>query len=96
VKWVEEGDEPPGWYRARVSEYFKDGSCTIIYDDSAKATISETINLQTVEWLPCSRRAKRFVPLSCKPVTAKSKPKPSLKYFDPQNILSKLMLMMLH
>jgi len=21
VKWVEEGDEPPGWYHARVSEY---------------------------------------------------------------------------
>ena len=24
VKRVEEGDEPPGWYRARVSEYFQD------------------------------------------------------------------------
>ena len=31
VKWVEEGDEPPGWSQVRVSEYFQDGSCTVIY-----------------------------------------------------------------
>jgi len=24
VKWMEDIDEPPGWYRARVSEYFQD------------------------------------------------------------------------
>ena len=54
VKWVKEGDEPPGWYRARVSEYFQDGSCTIVYDDTEHTTISETIDLCTVEWLPCS------------------------------------------
>ena len=57
VKWLED-NEPPDWYRARVSEYFQDGSCTIVYDETTEATVSETIDLKTVEWLPCSQRAK--------------------------------------
>ena len=81
VKWVEQGDEPPGWCRARVSEYFQDGSCKVVYDDTPGATVFEIIHLQTVEWLPCSRCTKRFVPLDSIPVTLKSKWKPSPKYY---------------
>ena len=58
VKWEEQGDEPPGWYRVRVSEYFQDGSCKVVYDDTPGATIFEIIHLQTVEWLSCSRCAR--------------------------------------
>ena len=54
VKWLEDGDKAPDWNLARVSEYFQDGSCMIIYDDSAETTVSETINLRTVDWLPYS------------------------------------------
>ena len=70
VKRLEDGDEPPGWYRARVS----------VYDNPAETTVSRTIDLRTVDWLPCSRRAKRFTPLILTPVTTKSKQKPCLKY----------------
>ena len=80
VKWVEEGDEPLGWHRARVSEYFQDGSCKVIYDDSLEIIVSVTISLHTVEWLPCSRRAKRFVPINATPVTTKPKRNPSPKF----------------
>jgi len=82
VKWLEEDDdEPPGWYQARVSEYLQDGFCTITYDETAKATVFETVDLRTVEWLPCSRRARRFVPLHLCLVSTKSKQKPCLKYY---------------
>jgi len=43
VKWVEQGDEPPGWYRAKVFEYFQDGSCRIVYDDNSNFTVSEIV-----------------------------------------------------
>ena len=49
MKRLENSDEPPGWYRARVSEYFKDGSCTIMHDDTPEATVFETIDLRIVE-----------------------------------------------
>ena len=39
-----------------------------LYDDTPEATVFETIDLRTVEWLPCSRRAKRFVPVYLIPV----------------------------
>ena len=81
VKWTEEGEEPPGWYRARVDEYFGDCSCRIIYDDSLEVTVAEIVNFVSVEWLPCSQRAKKFVPLASTPSTLKSKWKPSLKYY---------------
>ena len=81
VKWTEEGEEPPGWYRARVDDYFGDYSCRIIYDDSLEVTVAEIVNFVSVEWLPCSRRAKKFVPLASTPSTLKSKLKPSLKHY---------------
>ena len=64
-----------------ISEYFQDGSCKVVYDDTPGTTIFEIIHLQTVEWLPCSRHARRFVPLDSTPVTLKSKWKPSPKYY---------------
>ena len=82
VKWVEQGNEPPGWYRARVSEYFKDGTCRIVYDDTPTSTVSEMVDLSSVDWIPCSRRAKRFVPLTCTPKSLKHKLKPSLKFYS--------------
>ena len=82
ITHLEEGDEPPGWYQARVLEYFQDGSCKVTYDDSLEITISEIINLHTVDWLPCSCRAKRFVPIDVTPVTAKPKRNPSPKFYQ--------------
>ena len=41
VKWVEEGEEPSGWYRARVAEYYADSSCKIVYDESSDTTVTE-------------------------------------------------------
>jgi len=52
---VEEDDEPPGWYRARVTEYFQDESCKVII---LEVTVLETINLYTVEYI-----AAQFTPL---------------------------------
>jgi len=34
-----------------------------------------------MKWLPCSHRARRFVPLHLCPVSTKSKQKPCLKYY---------------
>jgi len=82
VKWVEQGDEPPGWYRAKVFEYFQDGSCRIVYDDNSNFTVSEIVNLRSVDWIPCLGRAKRFVPLDCTPKSLKHKWKSSLKYYS--------------
>ena len=82
VKWVEQGNEPPGWYRARVSEYFQDGTCRIVYDDTPTSTVSEMVDLSSVDWIPCSRRAKRFVSLDCTPKSLKHKLKPSLKFYS--------------
>jgi len=59
----------------------QDGSCTITCDETAEATVFETVDLRTVEWLPCSRRARRFVPLDLCPIFTKSKQKPCLKYY---------------
>ena len=81
VKWMEEGEEPPGWYRARVTEYYADYSCKIIYDDSLDVTVTEIVDFRSVEWLPCSGRAKKFVPLDSTPSTFKSKRKPCLKHY---------------
>ena len=82
VKRLGSSDEVPGWFRARVSEYLRDGSCTITYNDTPEAAVFEIIDLRTIEWSPCSGRAKRFVPVHLTPVTTKSKQKPCLKYFS--------------
>ena len=82
MKWTEYGDEPPGWYRARVDEYFLDKSCKIVYDSQDKFLISEVVSLHEVEWKPCSKRAKKFVPIDRDPVSTKSNWKPSLKFVN--------------
>ena len=41
VKWVEQGDESPSWYQAIISEYFLDGFCQLVYDDTSNAIVSE-------------------------------------------------------
>ena len=33
IKWTEAGEEPPGWYKTCIDQYFLDKSCRIIYDD---------------------------------------------------------------
>ena len=43
--------------------------------------VTEIVDLRSVEWLLCSRRAKKFVPLDSTPSTIKSKGKHSLKHF---------------
>ena len=35
VKWLEQSDDPPGWYRAVETKYFQDGSCKLVYDDNS-------------------------------------------------------------
>jgi len=67
VKWLEQTDDPPGWYRAVVSEYFQDGSCKLVYDDNSNVSVFEIVDLNSVEWMPCAKRAKRYVPLDCAP-----------------------------
>jgi len=81
VKWLEQSDEPPGWYRAVVSEYFRDGSCKLVYDDNSNATISEIVDLHSVEWTPCAKRAKRYVPMDCAPRSLLRRWKPSTKFY---------------
>ena len=82
VKWTEAGEEPPGWYKARVDQYFLDRSCKIIYDDSDDCVVSEVVALHEVEWKPCSKRARNFVSLDGKPVFTKANWKPSVKFVD--------------
>jgi len=57
-------------------------SQNIIYDDSSEVTVSEIINLPVVEWLPCSRRAKRFVPINSTPATIKTRKNPSIQFYQ--------------
>ena len=54
----------------------------IIYDDSSSYEVSEVVDLNKVEWKPCSKRARKFVPLDGKPVFSKVSWKPSLKFAD--------------
>ena len=82
MKWLETGDEALGWYRARIDRYFQDRSCRIVYDDSEGLEVSEVVTLHEVEWKPCSKRARKFVPLDGKPVFTKANWKPSLKFAD--------------
>ena len=30
IKWLESGNEQPGWYRAQVDKYFLNGCCKVI------------------------------------------------------------------
>ena len=82
VKWTEEGDELPGWYKAHVAQYFLDGSCKIVYCDNNDCEVSEIVNLNTVEWKPCSKRARKFVPLHSNPATVRGNWKSSPKLVE--------------
>ena len=64
IKWLESGNEQPGWYRAQVDKYLLNGCCKVIYDDDSDSVVFKEIDLHQVEWKPCSRRARKFVPLS--------------------------------
>jgi len=67
IKWLEPNDELPGWYRAKVIEYFFDGSCTVLYSDTIEFTVTEVVRLSEVEWVPCYQRSASFVPISSRP-----------------------------
>ena len=82
VKWTEAGEEPPGWYKAQVGQYFLDRSCKIVYDDSDDQVVSEVVALHTIEWKPCAKRARNFVSLDGKPAFTKANWKPSVKFAD--------------
>ena len=82
VKWEDQGDEPPGRYRANISEYFQDGSCRIVYADTSDSVISKIVHLGLVNWILCSRRAKQFISLDCTPQSLKGKWKPSPKFYS--------------
>ena len=65
--------KPPGWSHVCVSDYFQNGSCRVVNDDAPTSSVSEILNLRSVNWLPCSKRAKCYVSF---PKTLKSKWKP--------------------
>ena len=71
IKWLEPNEEQPGWYRAKVIEYFSDGSCTVLYCDTLESTVTETVRLSDVEWVPCYQRSAPFVPISSQPKPVK-------------------------
>ena len=52
MKWLEAGEEAPGWCRAHIDQYFQDGSRRIVYDDSDGLEVSEVVTLMnTMETL---------------------------------------------
>jgi len=62
IKWLETGDELPGWYRARVIEYFSDSSCIVLYSDSIESMVTEVVHHSEVQWVPCYQRSASFAP----------------------------------
>jgi len=92
VKWLEQSDESPGWYQAIVPKYFQDGK--LVYDDTPNATVSETVNLDSVKWMPCAKRAKHYVSLDYVPKSLTRNYLLSTIYL--QNTLLRAMLMMQH
>jgi len=53
VKWTEEGDELPGWYKAKVVRYYMDGSCKIVYCNDDDCEVSEVMMEVTGEGRAC-------------------------------------------
>ena len=82
MKWTEEDVELPGWYKAKVVWYYMDESCKIVYCNDDDCEVSEVVNLTTIEWKPCSKRARKFVPLHGNPAIVKVNWKPSPKLVD--------------
>ena len=64
----------------KLTKYFLNGCFKVIYDDDSDSVVFEEIDLHKVEWKPCSRRARKFVPLSSKPATVKANWKPLPKF----------------
>ena len=79
VKWTECDDEPPGWYKAQIDQYFLDGTCKITYDDKDDHVVYEIVDLKKVEWKSCSKKARKFVSLHDSPAIGKSSWKRSPK-----------------
>ena len=52
-----------------------------MYDDTPNAIVSEIVNLRSVDWMPCAKRAKRFVPID-RILKSLKKWKSSVKYFS--------------
>jgi len=80
MKWTEDNGELPGWYKACtcVEEYYTDGTCKIVYSEDDGEVVYETVELNEAQWLPCSKRARKYGPQT-EPVVSKLKKKPSLK-----------------
>jgi len=53
-----------------------------MYCNDDDCEVSEVDNLTTVEWKPCSKRARKFVPLHGNPAIVKANWKPSPKLVD--------------
>ena len=56
---------------AQVNQYYADGSCKIIHCVDNNSAAFEVVNLNTVEWKPCSKRAWQFVAFQNVPATTK-------------------------
>jgi len=80
VKWTEAGEEPSGWYKACIDQYFLDKSYKIVYYDNESNEASKVGALHEIEWKPYSKRARKFVPSNGKPAFTKVSWKPSLKF----------------
>ena len=50
-------DSPAGWYRANITSYHCDGSCSLHYDNG---DIEPSVDLHTVEWCFAVRYHKNF------------------------------------
>jgi len=55
------------------------GRCKVVYDDDSDTVTFEEVDLHQLEWKPCSKRARKFVPFSSKPATVRANWKPTPK-----------------
>jgi len=53
-----------------------------VYDEDSDSIVFEEVDLHQVDWKPCSRRARKFVPLTGKPATIKPSWKHLPKFVD--------------
>ena len=63
-------------------QYFLNKSCQIVYDGCDNHVVSEVVDPHDIEWQPCSKRARKFVPLDGKSAFTKVSWKPSLKFAE--------------
>jgi len=79
VKWTEVGDELPGWYKAKVVQYYVDGSCKVVYCNEDDCEVSEVVILPLLNG---NHALRKFVPLHGNPAIVKANWKPSPKLVD--------------